>query len=78
MNPFGKTALALVAGLIAKQIAESGRRTPADRMFAPGRRPRPPKFPRKPPEAGLPVPAVPPKGPLPMQGGAEAPLEFGD
>ena len=33
---------------------------------------------RKPPEAGLPVPAVPPKGPLPMQGGAEAPLDFGD
>ena len=33
---------------------------------------------RKPPEAGLPVPAVPPRGPLPLQGGAEAPLEFGD
>ncbi len=31
---------------------------------------------RKPPEAGLPVPAVPPRGPLPMQGGAEAPLDF--
>ena len=31
---------------------------------------------RKPPEAGIAVPAVPPKGPLPMQGGAEAPLEF--
>ena len=31
---------------------------------------------RRPPEAGLSVPAVPPKGPLPMQGGAEAPLEF--
>ena len=33
---------------------------------------------RKPPEAGLAVPAVPPQGPLPMQGGAEAPLDFGD
>lgn len=33
---------------------------------------------RKPPEAGLAVPAIPPKGPLPMQGGAEAPLEFRD
>ena len=33
---------------------------------------------RKPPEAGLPVPAVPPRGPLPLQGGAEAPLDFGD
>lgn len=33
--------------------------------------------PRKPPEAGLPVPAVPPKGPLPKQGGASAALDFG-
>jgi|GEM_PF-6824628 len=31
---------------------------------------------RRPPEAGLPQPAVPPKGPLPLQGGAEAPLDF--
>lgn len=30
---------------------------------------------RKPPEAGLPVPAIPPRGPLPLQGGAEAALE---
>ncbi|MEO1922255.1 hypothetical protein T8S45_12045 [Blastomonas marina] len=33
---------------------------------------------RKPPEAGLAVPAVPPKGPPPQQGGAEAPLDFDD
>ena len=33
---------------------------------------------RKPPEAGLPVMAVPPRGRLPLQGGAEAPLEFDD
>ncbi len=33
---------------------------------------------RKPPEAGLPVPAIPPRGPLPKQGGAAAPLEFSD
>lgn len=33
---------------------------------------------RKPPEAGLPVPAIQPRGPLPLQGGAEAPLEFDD
>lgn len=33
---------------------------------------------RKPPESGIPVPAVPPRGPVPMQGGAEAPLDFGD
>ncbi len=33
---------------------------------------------RRPPEAGIPVPAVPPRGPMPKQGGAEAPLDFGD
>ena len=32
---------------------------------------------RRPPESGLPVPAVPPKGPLPKQGGAAASLDFG-
>ena len=31
---------------------------------------------RKPPESGLSVPAHPPSGPLPRQGGAAAPLEF--
>lgn len=31
---------------------------------------------RKPPDAGIAVRAVPPKGPLPKTGGAEAPLEF--
>jgi hypothetical protein len=31
---------------------------------------------RKPPEAGLPVPAEPPRGPKPLAGGAAAPLEF--
>lgn len=31
---------------------------------------------RKPPEAGLPVPAIPPRGPLPKQGGAAAELDF--
>lgn len=31
---------------------------------------------RRPPESGVPVPAIPPSGPLPLQGGAEAPLEF--
>jgi len=31
---------------------------------------------RKPPEAGLPVPAIPPGGPPPKQGGAAAPLDF--
>jgi len=32
---------------------------------------------RRPPESGLSVPAMPPKGPLPKQGGAAAPLDFG-
>lgn len=36
------------------------------------------KLRRKPPESGLAVPAVPPNGPRPKQGGAEAPLDFGD
>ena len=40
-----------------------------------GRGPGPRRRP-KPPESGLPVPAVPPQGPLPKQGGAAAPLEF--
>jgi hypothetical protein len=39
-----------------------------------GQGPRPKR--PKPPESGLPVPAVPPQGPLPKQGGAAAPLEF--
>ena len=33
------------------------------------------KPPRKPPEAGVPQPAEPPRGPVPLSGGAEAPLE---
>lgn len=31
--------------------------------------------PRKPPEAGLPVPAIPPRGPAPLQGGTAAALD---
>jgi hypothetical protein len=30
---------------------------------------------RRPPEAGLSVPAIPPRGPLPLEGGAEAPFD---
>jgi hypothetical protein len=30
---------------------------------------------RRPPHAGEPQPAVPPRGPLPLEGGAEAPLD---
>ena len=35
-----------------------------------------PKRRRRPPESGLPVPAIPPSGPRPKQGGAAAPLDF--
>lgn len=52
-------------------------RTRMELLKAQHRRPGPAGK-RKPPEAGLPVPAVPPRGPLPLQGGAEAPLDFGD
>lgn len=45
-------------------------------MIRAGIRPKTGPKKRKPPEAGIAVPAVPPRGPLPKQGGAEAPLEF--
>lgn len=37
-----------------------------------------PRRKRKPPESGMPAPVEPPKGPRPMQGGAAAPLDFGN
>ena len=37
-----------------------------------------PRGKRKPPESGLMAPVATPKGPMPLQGGAEAPLEFGE
>jgi hypothetical protein len=33
---------------------------------------------RRRPDGGMPAMAEPPRGPLPLQGGAEAPLEFDD
>ena len=67
--------LALGAGLlkVAKSAQRSSRRAPRHDTLKSvlNRRPR-----RKPPEAGIAMPAVPPKGPLPKTGGAEAPLEF--
>ena len=56
---------------VAKRYREA-QRTEADRLAAQIRAKRR----RKPPEAGIAVPAVPPQGPLPKSGGAEAPLEF--
>lgn len=67
----------LLLGLQVSIREARGRRerhdVPLPYMGRPLRKPR-----RKPPEAGLPVPAIPPRGPLPKQGGAEAPLEFSD
>ena len=45
-----------------------------DIVAAAANRKRPPR--RRPPESGIMVPAIPPRGPLPMPGGAEAPLDF--
>ncbi len=47
-----------------------------DQLREAGIAPKKPNRKRKPPEAGIAVPAVPPKGPRPKQGGAEAPLDF--
>jgi hypothetical protein len=70
--------LLLAIGLVAKARAarEKDRRVEGLMADVFGKRASPPRRRRKPPEAGLPVPAVPPRGPLPMQGGAEAPLDF--
>lgn len=61
---------ALFRGLQAS-IRERRERDERIRRYA---RKRPPR--RKPPAAGIAAPAVPPRGPVPLQGGAEAPLEF--
>ena len=75
MNRY-RRLFAIVHELIALGPESQGRRKRADAIGAAARadgkrRPR-----RKPPEEGMPVPAVPPKGPLPKQGGAEAALRF--
>lgn len=69
--------LMIAAGLlIERAVRESGKRQrihgALGKTMADWKRNRR----RKPPEAGIAVPAVPPKGPLPKQGGAEAPLAF--
>jgi hypothetical protein len=77
MNPAAKivarmVALAVVHGLRSRQGRISVEEQ-APWLF----QNRQPKRRHKPPEAGMPVPAVPPRGPLPMQDGADAPLDFG-
>jgi hypothetical protein len=81
----GGLARAVIGGgmlaLAAREAIAAGARRrpidgrPASQSLADIIRNRP-KPRRKPPEAGLPVPAIPPGGPLPKQGGAAAPLEF--
>lgn len=68
----GAMAAAAIAGQTRslKHDRESGTRSlDALRRGAQGSR-------RKPPEAGIASPAVPPRGPLPKQGGAAAEMEF--
>ncbi|MBB3034280.1 hypothetical protein [Alteriqipengyuania lutimaris] len=76
MNPAANLVARVVALAVAQGLSSRSRRSVEqqapwlfDKRITPKRR-------RKPPEAGMPVPAIPPKGPLPMQGGAQAPLDF--
>jgi hypothetical protein len=72
---FGVLAIAAIGAMAAhKRVARPDLR-PGSRSLNDILRQRPTPR-RKPPEAGLAVPAVPPRGPLPMQGGAAAPLDF--
>ena len=53
-------------GLASRRLRDLGRRIESY-LNGPNR--------RKPPQAGLAVPVEPPRGPLPLAGGAEAPLD---
>lgn len=66
----GETIAALKQG--QRPDVRPGARSLAD-IMSNGPQPRR----RRPPGAGLPIPAVPPRGPLPLQGGAAAPIDFG-
>lgn len=70
--------IALVAGAAALAKREAEQRGSVGSLDDLLRRGRRSQSRRKPPGAGLPMPAVPPKGPLPLQGGAEAPLDFSE
>lgn len=71
--------VAVAAAVSALEARQRGLRTD-DRRGAQSLdqllRNRPPPRRRKPPEAGIAAPATPPRGPLPMQGGAAARLDF--
>ena len=72
---FGVLAIAAIGAMAARKRVARPDLRPGSRSLNDILRQRPTPR-RKPPEAGLAVPAVPPRGPLPMQGGAAAPLDF--
>ncbi|MCR2832333.1 hypothetical protein [Parerythrobacter lacustris] len=65
-----------VNALIARGPSARGRRAVAEAIAAAARANQGNGKRRKPPEAGIAVPAIPPNGPLPKTGGGEAQLEF--
>ncbi|MBA4045558.1 MAG: hypothetical protein C0471_14220 [Erythrobacter sp.] len=73
---FGLLAVAAIGAVAARQHRARSDVRPVARSLNDILRQRPiPR--RRPPEAGLSLPAVPPRGPQPLQGGAAAPLDFG-
>ena len=70
----GKVAMAAGETIAAGRHRPSPDVTPGTRSLADMMR-QPPRPRRKPPEPGMPVPAVPPRGPVPLQGGAAAALD---
>ena len=74
MNFYQKLLLGAAKRMLGDSRRERRRKSAADDILEAVRGRR--GLRRKPPESGIAVPAVPPKDPLPKQGGAEAPLEF--
>jgi len=71
----GVLAVAALGAMAAHKRGARPDQRPGSRSLGEFLRQRPTPR-RKPPEAGLTVPAIPPRGPLPMQGGAAVPLDF--
>lgn len=71
----GVLAIAAIGAMAARKRVAMPDLRPGSRSLNDILRQRPTPR-RRPPEAGLAVPAIPPRGPLPMQGGAAAPLDF--
>jgi hypothetical protein len=68
-------AAAAASALEARERRPRSDLRPGTRSLDALLRSRPPKR-RRPPPSGIPAPAVPPRGPLPIQGGAAARLDF--